>query len=240
MTFPHDTGPGEGALEGSGDASSETTGSSPRRRLLRRPVLSSAVAVVLIGSGVGTSLAVNTSAAPGADTPADAVQQLFAAADNADVLSALAVVAPGERSAIEPGLTGLVDQLKHLDVLSSSASLSHVDGLSLMFSRVQTSTTFLTSNLAAVSITSGKVNGSVNLAQLPLGSFVRGLAGSALTHTETSSSSAATGRSAIATVEQGGRWYVSLGYTAAVHALRAKGESGAPRRRTQSPPCFRR
>ncbi|MCU1491941.1 MAG: hypothetical protein JWM85_3346 [Acidimicrobiaceae bacterium] len=218
----------EGDVAGSTGPVGPATAGRPRR-WRQHPLLTVGAAVVLVGAGVGTSVTVGSSSPSGASSPSDAVQQLLTAANHSDVLGALAVLEPGERDAIEPGLTNLVGQLQRLDVLSGSASLSHVSGVSFGFSGVSTTTDYLNSNLAAVTLTSGTDTVHADLSKLPLGSFVLAHAGSQLHGTRTSTSSAKTGRYVIATVQEGGRWYVSLGDTYAVDAVRASGGgSGAP------------
>ena len=151
---------------------------------------------------------------------------------------------PGERDAIEPGLVGLVDQLKRLHVLSASADPADVAGLSFHFANVTTRTQYLSPALAEVSITGGHVSTAYDLAKLPLGSFVTGIAGAALHRSQSSTQRANTGQSGIVAVKQNGSWYVSLGYTEAVDSLRAGGHHdvlpppAASRRRAAPPPTL--
>lgn len=153
--------------------------------------------------------------------------QLLQAADHSDVLAALAVLRPAEREAIEPGLSGLVSQLERLGILAG-ASLSRVNGVTLGFSNVTTRTFAYGPDLVAVQLTGGTVQEGRNISQLPIGAFLRQHLGSISPATRAMSESASTGRSVIATVKSNGRWYVSLGYTIAIDALRSKGRFGAP------------
>ena len=187
------------------------------------------VALALVGGGVSAAITLSSSPS-GAASPSAAVSDLLSAADHADLLGVLDATAPGERQVIEPGLTGLAHQLERLRVLSSGTNLAEISGLGLHFSGVTTRTQTLSSDLAAVTITSGRVTESVDPSKLPVGSFVNSLAGSALqggerSQTTTVESGAST---PIVTEKVGGRWYVSLGYTIVVDALRAKGGSGVP------------
>jgi len=223
-----DDSPSIDPLDSSGSASDQL--GPPTRRIRRRrfTLVSAVVALALIGGGVAVTVADSTASA-GASNPSAAVNNLLMTVDRGDLLGALGAIVPGERNAIEPGLIGLVDQLKRLGVLSPATNLNDLSGLSLHFSGVQMKTTMLTPVLAAVTITAGRVSSSVTPTQLPLGPFARGLAASSLAHNSTSTtSSASTGSSAIVAENVGGSWYVSLGYTIAVDALRAKGGSGAP------------
>jgi hypothetical protein len=151
------------------------------------------------------------------------------AAQNSDLLGALDAIAPGERAAIEPGLVTFIHQMQRLDVLSAGADPSHVPGITLRFSGIQTSTQYLEPTIAAVTITHGTVASAADVASLPLGSFITGLTGSLAGKPSSSrTESAATGRSALVTVNDGGSWYVSLGYTIAVDSLRSGGGTGVP------------
>lgn len=181
------------------------------------------VALVLVGAGVGVAVGVS-GGSKGGSTPASAVTTLLTAAQNDDLLGALDAIEPGERAAIEPGLVTFIHQLQRLNVLSTSANLHHVSGLSFHFSGVQTSTKLLDSSVAAVTITHGTMTSGANPSKLPLGSFVTSLAGAFLNKPEsTKTSTAKTGKSAIVTVQDSGTWYVSLGYTIAINAMTSNG-----------------
>lgn len=205
-----------------------TTLASRRRSRLRRG-LALVVAVALVGGGAGAAFALS-SPSSGAANPAAAVGDLLGAANHSDLLGALDAIAPGERQAIEPGLTGLVRQLERLGVLSSGTNLADISGFGLHFSKIAMTTQSLSSDLAAVTITSGAVTESVDPSKLPAGAFLSSLAGGSLRGGERSqTTSLRSGPSgAIVTEKVGGGWYVSLAYTIVVDALRAKGGSGAP------------
>jgi hypothetical protein len=191
-------------------------------------LLSVGVAIAFVGAGVGVAVATTTTGS-GATTPAAAVAELLDAAQNSDVIGALDALDPGERSSIEPGLMGLVGELQRLDVLSSAADANNVAGVSLAFNGIETKTQYLSSDLAAVSITAGTVTSGVDPSEIPVGSFVRRLAGSALAAGARSrTTSAKSGKSAIATVQLAGTWYVSIGYTVAVDATYGGGRFERP------------
>jgi len=206
-------------IEGPG---APTATASPGRRRARA-LVAIALVVALAGTGIGVSFALSGDTSGGSASPAGAVGELLTAADHSDLLGALDALVPGERDAIEPGLVGLVDQLKRLHVLSASADPADVAGLSFHFANVTTRTQYLSPALAEVSITGGHVSTAYDLAKLPLGSFVTGIAGAALHRSQSSTQRANTGQSGIVAVKQNGSWYVSLGYTEAVDSLRAGG-----------------
>jgi len=204
----------------------EADGPKPRHRF--RIVAVAIAAVLLVGAGAGTAIGLSGGSGGNA-TPAAAVNALLTAAENSDLLGALGAIAPGERAAIEPGLVTLIHQMQRLDVLSAEADPSHVSGVSFRFSGIQTSTQYLEPTIAAVTITHGTMTSGTDIASLPLGSFVTGLTGSLAGKPSSShTGSASTGRSALVTVNDGGSWYVSLGYTIAADALRSGGGTGAP------------
>ena len=186
------------------------------------------VAVCLVGGGVGTAVAVSGGSG-GSPTPVSAVTRLLAAADHSDLLGALDAIVPGERAALEPGMTGFVDELGRLNVLSHSLDLSSVGGMSFQFKGVTMSTTTLSPTLVAVRLTGGSVTGTLDARKLPIGSFVSGLvAGRLPQKIETSTGAVSTGREAIVTENVSGTWYVSLGYTIAYDALTSAGRPASP------------
>jgi hypothetical protein len=198
----------------------------PARRGHR--IITVVAAVCLVGGGIGAAVAV-TGGPSGSSTPASAVNNLLAAANHSDLIGVLDAIVPGERTAIEPGMLGLVAQLERLDVLSHNTNLKDVGGLSLHFAGIKTATTMLSSNVAAVAITGGTVTGAFDATSLPVGSFVSRLTRGRLSGNKQSSTSpVTTGREAIVTEQVNGTWYVSLGYTVAYDALRSAGRPATP------------
>lgn len=203
-------------------------GAAPRRRLARTALLG--VPVLLLGAGVAASLSLAGGGSAAATSPDGAVRALLEAAQHGDVLGVLGTLEPSERAALEEGVSRTTGQLQRLQVLSADTDLSNLSGVHLAFSDIRTSTSYLTPERAAVSITSGTATSHVDPAQLPLGSFTRSVAGSALARAKPSSSSSAatTGRHVIVTVQENGSWYVSLGYTLAEDLARDAGQSAPP------------
>jgi hypothetical protein len=84
--------------------------------------------------------------------------------------------------------------------------------------------------LQSVRVDGGKGTYSVDPSKLPLGSFVRDLAGASLAEGKSSGTSDLKSTAAednIAVVRRGGRWYVSIGYSVAEAARRSAGISVA-------------
>ena len=220
---------GPGAAPGLGDLGPDAVVMPlGHRRPRGRALLTLAAAVALVGAGTGTSLALSAGSAGGAGTPGAAVDNLFTALGNSDVIGMLDALAPGERDAIEPGLEDIFGQFKRLGILSTDADLGDVTGLSAHYNGFATSTDQLAPDVAAVTVTGGSVTGSVDPAQLPLATYFKDLFGVAVGGSPHTATSPATGPLVLGTEEVGGSWYVSLGYSIAINVLKGKGESGAP------------
>jgi hypothetical protein len=181
-----------------------------------------------VGAGTGTSLALSSTTAAGAGTPEAAVSDLFNALGNSDVIGMLDAVVPGERDAIQPGLEDIFGQLKRLGLLSGAADLGDLTGLSVQYKGFTMSTDQLAPGVAAVTVTGGSGTGSVDPSQLPLGSYFKDLLGLALSGKPHTATSPVTSPIVLGTEEVGGRWYVSLGYSIAINALKSEGQNGAP------------
>lgn len=200
----------------------------PRRSLKMRSLLAVVCAAALVGGGTAVSFAL-TGGASGASSPGAAVQALYTAMENSDVLGMLDALAPGERGAIEPGLKDIASQLERLNILSPNTDLNHVSGVSLHYGAVDTTTEQLSANVAAVTVAGTTVSGSVDPSQLPLGSFVTGLEsrlGSG--PTGATSGTSQSGPTVLGTVQVNGGWYVSLGYSLAINILNGSGASTVP------------
>lgn len=198
---------------------------APRRRA--RLFGAAALAVVLVGGGAGASVALSSGSSGGAPTPAQAVDDMLQSIQRSDVVGFLDDLAPGERDAIAPGLQDIFGQLKRIGVLSSGADLAHVSGLSYKFHGYATTTQQINSTLAAVDLSGGNADASVDPNQLPLGSYFKSLAITATTG-QVKSSSSPMNTTTLATVQVNGSWYVSLGYSIAINDLKSAGRSMAP------------
>jgi hypothetical protein len=178
----------------------------------------SVAVVVLLVAGV---VAVTALTSPAANTPEDAVQGLLTAAGNGDALGVLDHVDPAERDALTSFMTNSTQDLARLGVLAPGIDLHHVPGVSATFT-VQATHTDLRPGLATVEVTGGTVHLHVDASQLPLGSFLRQHAGKALAAVGVKDTTSPLHlHGAIATVQRGGTWYVSLGYTVAEAARRS-------------------
>ena len=197
----------------------------------QRSIVVVAVGVVaLLASSVFALVAVRADG--GADSAEAAVRDLLEAAAAEDVLGVLDALLPAERDALRSGVVDLTDELRRLEILSSDVSLSRLSGIDLSFEDVDMESTSLGNDRAAVRLTGGTFSTRFDPAALPLGDFVKDLAGEGLSQAEpeTDSGSIAEGDddAVIVAVRDGGRWYVSFWYSVA-EAARA-GEGEPPRR----------
>jgi hypothetical protein len=194
----------------------------PKAKNRRVALTIGALAVVAGGVFAAISLAGST------NDPEDPVRAMFAAAEQGDVLGVLAQLDPGERDALERPVTDLVDQLNRLDVLHD-ADLGHVSGVDLKVDDLELKSTTVRDDIARVTIEDGKAKTTVDASKLPLGGFIRDLAGDGLDEAkpDSSSSDLATAEDFVTTVKRGDRWYVSIGYSVAELARRDAGISFA-------------
>ncbi|MGE0880449.1 MAG: hypothetical protein AB7L13_15865 [Acidimicrobiia bacterium] len=189
---------------------------SPKGRGARKGRRTAAIATSLVL--VGGSLVVAKSLAGsggdgGASSPEAAVRQLVDAIADTDVLGMVDAVAPSERDPLRQPMIDSIGELKRIGLVSKDFSLNKVPGAKVQVSDLEVETNELTDDIAAVRITGGRLKGSVNAAAV---------AGSAMPDApdESSDGSADLGDSNIelATVKEGGSWYVSLWYSVAFAA----------------------
>ena len=192
----------------------------------RRPLAYAAVIIGLLGLAGGAvffARSVKTSSTTGAKTPEAAVQKVFDALSNQDVVGVLEALAPGERAAFGSRLQTMASELGRLGVLKTNVNLSSLSGIDLSFSGLKYKTESLTSDLAQVTLTEGRVAYRIDQSRVPLGDFVRGFAPKgSLDQVASGSSDIASGRDATAftTVKVGDDWFVSLWYSVAESARR--------------------
>lgn len=178
---------------------------------------------VLVAAGVFAFTAISGGHEGGAGSPEEAVEQLFDSVEQLDVLGTLDALLPGERDITSDRAQRLVADLTEIGVLSDDASLSKVDGVEITLSDmsyepIETNVDDITDVLV-----SGSIDASVNGEELPIGDLVidRFLGGDRPDIDE--SNSGEFEDVMLTTVEQDGRWYVSIGYTIAEYARTGSG-----------------
>lgn len=172
--------------------------------------------LLLVGGAV---FAVNQAGSSGPESPEAAVQALFDAAADEDVLGVLASLDPAERDALRGPVEDLFDELGRLEVVDGSFELSGIDGVDLEFADVTYRTEPVRDGLARVYITGGTVTGTYDLDTLPIGDFVRDTLDRFEVEYEGKTDSDTTDLAAddtfLAVRESDDGWRVSIGYTAA-------------------------
>jgi hypothetical protein len=196
-------------------------GSRRRRRIL----VASAIGVGVLVLPFAGYLAIDAATSDGgADSPEAAVQAMFDAIGDEDVLGVMDTVLPGERRSLGEPVQDIVDELRRLEVLSDDADLGDVEGIDLEFTDLTYSTEDIAEGIAVVEVTGGTVDGAAELDELPLGDLLidLGFDGERPTGSE-QASGPLEGGARLATVEEDGRWYVSLWFTVAEAARTAAG-----------------
>jgi hypothetical protein len=178
--------------------------------------------LALLGGGIFAVLAL---AGDDAGTPEEAVQRLFRAAADEDVLGALAALPPSERDPMREAIPQIAQQLQRLDILSSDFSLEKIKGVDLDFSQLDLTSRPIGDGVAAVTIRGGRASYRVVPSDLPLGNFLKDLVGDLPTEPQTGSDTMKSEGEddQIVTIKEDGRWYVSLNYSVAEQLRRQSG-----------------
>ena len=156
----------------------------------------------------------------GSSTPEDAVQALLDAAAQEDVVGMLDSLAPAERRAIQQPVEDLAGELRRLGVLDDGFDLRSLDGIDLEFENVEMTSELLDDDVAVVNLVSGTVRATTTPREVPVGpvveEFLSGLDEDPFdADPETTVEDIASEDVHVATIRDGGRWYVSLFYSVA-------------------------
>ncbi len=200
----------------------------------RRPLLVGIVVavVVLVGAGIGTTVAVNRSSdAPGSSSPQDAATKLVTDIGNDDVLGLVNDLPPNESAILRTTMDGLTNQLKRINVVKPNVNSQAATGVTVKTSGIQFGSDVqqVNSHIAVTSLVAGTITVGTQVAS---NSYTDSFLQSAFPGGVTGSGSSFTMNIAqivrqqghpvgIATVQQGGRWYPSLFYSIANAALQS-------------------
>ena len=215
------SGPPAAGYPGQGDPVAPVYAPETPRRRSPRALLGLLVGVVAIVGGAAFAV---TQLAGDEGSPEGAVEKLFDAIAEEDLLGVLEALPPSERDALRQPLQDLAGELKRLEILSGDLDLNNLSGLDASFEDLRFESEPLAENLATVKIVGGTSRLTTNPAELPLGDFVRDQAGESLSSARptTETGDVASDDSAV-TVKEDGRWYVSLWYSVAEAARKSAG-----------------
>lgn len=206
-----------------GASSPYATPDRPPRRS-RTVALAVGVAAML---GAGVFAAVALTGGDGSASPAEAVERLFAAVADEDIIGVLESLPPGERSAIRPGLEDMAEELRRLGLISDDLDLGGVDGVDFEVEGLTVSSEELGEGVAAVTITGGTITSSTSPDELPigpaLGDMLDGPDGDPGLEPETTTDELASDEAVIVAIEEDGGWHVSLAYSVAEIARQGSG-----------------
>lgn len=198
-----------------------------RRRGLGRAVhVAVLVGVLAVAGGAVFAVRSLTGTEAGGATPESAARQFFDAVANEDALGVLESLLPSERDLFKGPLVDITKELGRLRVLSTDLDLSKISGLDLSLENLRFSSSSVTEGLSVVRIEAGIARSRVTPKDLPLGSFVRDVIGPDLEQAPPPDTENLAGdETAVATVRDGDRWYVSLWYSL---GETAREDAGAP------------
>ena len=190
----------------------------------RRAGMITAIAALIGAGGFTTYSFIGASNDGGAATPQEAVTTFVSAMEREDVLGMIDVTLPQEVGALRGAIDSITSDAKRVGVLADDFDSGGVQGIDIAVADLVLETNFLEGGLAAVTATSGTVSASFDPANLRLGDALRLLIGDDQTADTASMDFAGIEPHAVLmTVEQDGRWYVSVEYTIAEYLRRAAG-----------------
>jgi hypothetical protein len=162
----------------------------------------------------------------GAADPEQAVRDLFTALDHGDAIGVMETLPPSERSIIRDAVLDSVSSLQRLGVLSDFDE-HQVPGATFDVQNLQLSSSQLSPDVVAVSVTGGTLTTTTDPSSLPLGDLVRDKAKDELSKakSQTTTEDLAKDHLRLAAVYEKGGWHVSLFYSI---AEAARGRSTAP------------
>ena len=199
----------------------------------RRPrrALAAAVAVLAVGAGGFGVLAL--SSGDGADTPGAAVEAMFEAIDQEDVIGVLEALDPTERAILRPAVEQTGQQAERVEVASTDLDLRKVQGVDLAVEGLTYTTEDLGDGVTAVDLTGGTVSSSADLDRMAVGATVQ-----AILDRDAAEAGGDVDRRASDTIEldgvrlvarrSGGGWHVSALYSLAEQVRRTDHPGSEP------------
>ena len=211
--------PPEGPLPADGPLVDTVDTEQARKPRRSKAVMAGAVVAVLAvgAAGVFAVSRFTGAAAGGAASPSELGTALFTAIDNEDVLGVTDLLLPGERDLFRQPMIDLVSELSRLEVLAPEADLANIAGVDITLGG--TSVTARPTNVPDIVNVDlhADVSATVDGKAFPIGDLVTDnmnpddvaeIRGTVETTTDELDGT-------ITAVEQDGRWYFSIFYTAA-------------------------
>ena len=195
----------------------EVVAAPPTKRRPTGRIIGAGVAVVALVAAAGFAISRigDSSNAGGAASAAEAGEHFVSALNDEDILGVVDLLLPGERDTFRQPMLDAVDNFKRLGILSSDADPSKVTGLDIDLEDVRvTADRPVADDIDTVRIRATD-NTSIDGNKLPLGDLLLREAFGGKQPDQTSSTDGAPVDLRVTTVEQGGRWYVSLFYSIA-------------------------
>jgi hypothetical protein len=192
-----------------------------------------AAAVLVVAGIVATVILVaNRSEASGASSPSEAVEGLVQSLEDNDLLGAVDVLAPWERDFARTQIDRYLDDAKDAGLLDDDADLGDVGGYTLEVDDLQVEPSEVNERIVNVALTGGTARFQSQIDELPLGAKIldqlrRSDDGRAPEDVDTTADLAEASLPPLTTIEQDGRWYVSLFYTVA-EAARQSADAPVP------------
>lgn len=227
---PTNASPGPGPDPGAEPGLPPTYVAGPATRRPRR-ALAAAVAVLAVGAGAFGVLAL--SSGDGADSPEAAVEAMFDAIDQEDVIGVLEALDPTERAILRPAVEQTEEQAERVEVAAKDLDLRKVQGVDLQVEGLTYTTEVLGDGYTAVDLTGGTVSSSADLDRMAVGATVQ-----ALLDRDDAQRGGTADRSARDTIEldgvrlvarrSGGGWHVSALYSLAEQVRRTDHPGSEP------------
>ncbi|HEX9682707.1 MAG TPA: hypothetical protein VGA13_06465 [Acidimicrobiales bacterium] len=205
--------------------SAYTTSDTPTPSTVRSGISNGRLFGLLLGVAIlagGGFLAANI-VGGGGDGPTKAVDRLFQATSDEDLLGAMAAIDPREREAIQPGVEGIADELGRLGIVSDALDLNGIAGIDFEFSGLEYETEALTDDLVTVRVVAGTVTSTAVPSELPAGPALDELGVIPPDDAETETEDFAEEELALVAIRRDGSWWVSVGFSIADAARRDEG-----------------
>lgn len=218
---------GESTVSGTwAEATVMSTGlppSSPPKKGKAGRIALVALGVVAIGGG-GAFAFTQLTGGEKANTPEQAVEGFYRSFERGDFVGMSKAVVPGERDVFLDSLVPLASEMSRLEILEKDFTFDKVKGVSAKLSNYKATSKPLRADLAAVTVTGGKLKATINPKDFPFGDFLRKQFGKQIDEAEASTSTTdlrvGSGDSPLIVQKIGKRWYISGNYSIAEAARR--------------------